>query len=423
MAVSVYRGPAPRTDDIPLPYRAPGTLWTLDVTAERRLFLQKDAAMSAENAAGRVWDADHIVSGTCHWHSCPKWLHENQTYVRNTKKNLDILKEDFQALKNCPTTELIPYWLEKMKDKWVGLGEGVVFEQWHSFYHSHRLTRIEMNEDNLLRGGYPNDNNVVEIQNGHDKLFRGHKRSKFIIFLDEFEFYMENDLSKKDLDFIGVMQPDVNSGIFYSTVHEIIRAHENSEPSMLSLSFPFSTARKGIPFGSTIVMGAAAIEILHDKDKLTIEEAKKLFKRGSKGSRMLACFKMMFKDPGEFCDDRPFDELCNWTKMVHLLRPLNPAVGANMIKAVTSVWRTLRNSGVPVIELEELLERRSSDQCLVCCDCDTYQQRAWCRHTCATAMDRGIVTGYPAFKDPRTLAAAPKKGRPLRRSNPLVVDK
>ena len=97
--------------------------------------------------------------------------------MRNPKKNLDILKEDFQKLKNCPTVELVPLWIAKMKTKWHSLEEGVPFDQWWSFYHTHRLTRIEMNEDNLLRGGYPNDNNVVEIQNTHDKRFRWHKRS------------------------------------------------------------------------------------------------------------------------------------------------------------------------------------------------------------------------------------------------------
>jgi hypothetical protein len=422
---NVYRGPAPRTDTIALPTRAPGTRCELDCHSERHFSLQKDAVMSAGNALGLIWDDAYIIAGTCAWHSGPKWLHENQTFIKDAKKNLEILKNDFQAFKNCPTIELIPYWLAKMEEKWIAMGEGLVYTKWAYFYHTHRLTRIEMNEDNPLRGGYPNDNNVVEIQNGHDKLFRGHKRSKYIIFLDEFEFYLE-DVSMRDLDYIGVMKQDVHSAIFYSTVHDIIRAHATDKPSILSLSFPFSSARKGIPLGSTIVMGEESMGVLlHDEDKsnITIGEAKACFRRGSKGSRMINHFKTMFNDPGAFCDDRHFVELGDWTRMIHLLRPLNPAMGASMVEAITGVWRMLRGSGVPVIDLADLLDRRTCDFCLVCCDCSTYQQRAWCKHSCATAMHRGIVTGYPTLKDPRPLNPVSKRGRPIRRSHPLVVDK
>ena len=82
-----------------------------------------------------------------------------------------------------------------------------------------------------------------------------------------------------------------------------------------------------------------------------------------------------------FAKDRDFDSVCNWTIMVHLLCPLSPTVGANMEKAITSFWCMLSNSGVPVIKLEELLERHSSDKCLVCCDCYIYLKRLWCRYT------------------------------------------
>lgn len=418
---NVYRGPSPRTDQTRLPTRAPGTRWKFECSEDKRFFLQKDASTSAGNAADIIWDEEHIVKGTCAWHSCHKWLDDNKTFIKDVKKNLEVLKDDFTAFKNCPTTELIPFWFVKMQQKWIAMGEELVFTKWASFYRTHRLTRIEMNEDNVLRGGYPNDNNIVEIQNAQDKLFRGHSRSKYIIFLDEFEFYLE-DMSMRDMNFIGSMKPDVNSGVFYAEVNDILQLHQDNRPSMLSLSFPFASVQKGVPLGSTIVTSEHAIEGLHEIDSITIEQAMGCFRRGHAGRKMIDCFKLMINDPAAFCQDRKFDELGNWTKLIHLLRPLNPAMGADMVQMVTNVWRMLHSSGIPVIELDTLLQRHSNDQCLMSCDCATYQQRAWCKHSCAIAFYRGIMTSYPSLKDPRALVPARKRGRPLGRTHPLSID-
>jgi hypothetical protein len=102
-----------------------------------------------------VWDKNYVVKGACAWHSGPKWLHKNQTFVKNTKKNLEILNKDFHSLKNCPMIKLIPCWLEKLEKKWIAMGEGLVYTKWNYFHEKHGLiTSIEMNEDNPLWGGY-----------------------------------------------------------------------------------------------------------------------------------------------------------------------------------------------------------------------------------------------------------------------------
>lgn len=226
----------------------------------------------------------------------------------------------------------------------------------------------------------------------------------------------------RDMNFIGCMKPDVNSAVFYRGVNDILQLHEENRPSMLSLSFSFASVQHGVPLGSTIVTSEHAIEGLHKIDSITSEQALGLFQRGHTGRKMIDCFKLMINNPAEFCAERTFDELGNWTKLIHLLRPLNPAVGGDMVDAVTNIWKMLHGSGIPVIELAALLQRESNEQCLVSCDCATYQQRAWCKHSCVIALDQGIVTSYPPLKDPRSLVPARKRGRPLQQTHPLSID-
>lgn len=82
----------------------------------------------------------------------------------------------------------------------------------------------------------------------------------------------------------------------------------------------------------------------------------------------------------------------------------------------------LKQNGIPVVELDALLAKRTRDKCLVSCDCSRYQMRAWCKHICAVAIDRGIVTGYPPLMDPKPLVPTPRRGRPLGRTPPLTID-
>ena len=96
----------------------------------------------------------------------------------NDSKNDELIRRDFQSFKK----ELSHYGsrpiVEVQVDKWRTKGERLFI---NNFYASHRLTRIEMNEDNPLRGGILNDNNIH--------------------FVDEFRDYLQ-DVSYRDLTFI-----------------------------------------------------------------------------------------------------------------------------------------------------------------------------------------------------------------------------
>ena len=102
----------------------------------------------------------------------------------NDSKNDELIRHDFQSFKK----ELSHYGslpiVEVQVDKWRTKGERLFMNKWYNFYASHRLTWIEMNEDNPLRGGILNDNNIH--------------------FVDKFRDFLQ-DISYSDLTFIGQM--------------------------------------------------------------------------------------------------------------------------------------------------------------------------------------------------------------------------
>ena len=97
----------------------------------------------------------------------------------NDSKNDELIRRDFQSFKK----ELSHYGsrpiVEVQVDKWRTKGERLFI---NNFYASHRLTRIEMNEDNPLL-------------------------THNIYFVNEFRDYLLQDVSYSDLAFIGQMNP------------------------------------------------------------------------------------------------------------------------------------------------------------------------------------------------------------------------
>ena len=282
-----------------------------------------------------------------------------------------------------------------------------------------------MNEDNPLRGGIPNDNNMVEGGNAEDKKFRYHQRSKFVNFMDQFAHYLE-DVSMRDLSFIGTMKEDVRSSAFFKSVYETcIRPHAIDKPSILSLRFSFSAVAHGVPHGSFICLGQKFLsenEFGCDKDE-SIQECLRRFRRHSPANLWMQHYKTMHIDPEQFCLAKAFDVLVGWHKTCHLCQPLRASAGLEVAAVVKGVHSMLANSGYPIIELEQLLALDHNDKCLIACDCQQYQKRAWCKHACAFALHRDIIQ-FPPNKDPQPVGGlmASKPGAPRKKTPLLVVD-
>ena len=83
-----------------------------------------------------------------------------------------LMKDDFSMFKDFPKLDLVAVWKKKMLETWkFKYKEVPIAEAWDKSWGKCRLTRVEANETNPLRGGTPSDNNLVESQNRVDKLF------------------------------------------------------------------------------------------------------------------------------------------------------------------------------------------------------------------------------------------------------------
>ena len=49
---------------------------------------------------------------------------------------------------------------------------------------------------------------------------------------------------------------------------------------------------------------------------------------------------------------------------------------------------------------------------LLSCRCPVYLSYAWCKHSCAFALDRGIISTYPPTMHPKPSASQHMRGRP-----------
>ena len=97
----------------------------------------------------------------------------------------------------------------------------------------------------------------------------------------------------------------------------------------------------------------------------------------------------MLSNPGAFTDKMSFNEVQNAMQRFHQLRPLiskndqDTSCPANFL----GVLQTMRLSSVGVHDLIQM-----GTTGLISCHCPVYSSYAWCKHACAFAFDRGIIS-------------------------------
>jgi len=160
-----------REDEYLLP-AATADPWVWEPDPSERVFVIKDSAQAAINAAKRVWSDADVLETTCFAHASSIWLKksDNRALFRD-KENVSICQADLNTLKICPFIHIVEPLKQAMLTKWrrAPVSERNVAEQWGSFWSSKRLTMVEANEDNPLGGGMATDNNTLERINGTDK--------------------------------------------------------------------------------------------------------------------------------------------------------------------------------------------------------------------------------------------------------------
>lgn len=394
------------------------------------LSMQKDCALAVDNAVDVVWPDtvddtsldDEIVKvkGMCTTHASLIWFKKNRKFFktgRDTKVQQKKLQADFETYKNCPILKAVPVLRKKMLVKWTNVHkERTVAMQWNKSWGKSVLTRVEMNKNNVLRAGIPTDNNAVEGGNRWDKELLEYRKDPIALFLPRLGKLLEGH-SRTDMSFGLNAKNAIHRRDFYKEVETIIRRHRNHQTSMLSLQFPFASVRNDVPQGSLIVAGENCLNEIHEifnadgdiKDCDDIQQCRDFLIK----NRWVEEYKRVVKDPEKTCQDMTFDEIVAVFKHFHLLRPIVVhAEDSLAVGSVTQLHRMLESSGVGMMPLDELLDLPVGKG-LVTCDCKTYLHYCWCKHSCACAFDRGIVTSYPPLLNPvkvsRQAAAA---GRP-----------
>ena len=119
-------------------------------------------------------------------------------------------------------------------------------------------------------------------------------------------------------------------------------------------------------------------------------------------------FKLMLTNPTECAKTKTFHKLVYQAKCLKIIPPIDTKSTTEKA-SVMGFYKTLVASNIPIVPLKDILERTSQNG-LVSCDCGTYLKRGWCKHSFAFAMDRKIITGYPANMNPiSTLKEGKKK--------------
>jgi len=390
------------------------------------LTVEKDAALAATNAIADVWPGVTIREGMCHTHANLRWFSKHKGLLKNLENEKKMSEDLHYGLREAPHVAIVPVLRKLMLKKWTTqYREPVVAAKWSASWGDSIITRVEMNavEVSPLRGGIPCDNNAVESGNYTDKTALNYNRPSIVHFVPTLVGVL-NSKSKTDLVYNGKMkkrQKTKFSGIhhrdFYQRCWDINARHEHDKPTFLSLQFCFTSAAHDIPVGSVIVAGDRCIGDLgtmDDVDVDSIRECKEFLRR----NKWVKVFKAFLKNPELVTEDQDwsFDELNDWCKTFHVLRPL-VADGGHVEQAITHLHAMLSYNNIPMMPLEDLLELRE-DEGLVSCTCKKYLHYCMCPHSFLTALRRGIIKGYPPTLDPTPVnsnargAGRPRKAHP-----------
>ena len=88
---------------------------------------------------------------------------------------------------------------------------------------------------------------------------------------------------------------------------------------------------------------------------------------------------------------------CIYPYRINVLRPilLNDEKNVSAVVVLLGALLDVQLGPIPIEDIKEMDKKG-----LVSCDCEPYLHYAWCKHSCAYAFSRGIVTQLPPLMDP-----------------------
>lgn len=333
---------------------------------------------------------------------------------------------DLKAIINLTLPGSLAQAKELFGDKWKGR-EGVdptYMEHFLTYWLAKRVTRIEVNLNNLLGGGRSPNSNGLESINLVQKIDLAWTRRSLILFHDELRRQL-GTTSQQDVTFDGRAKDTAGGNVFWNRAlfrrtkdliehkrfvvakSKNFRAVQlwdsdigaNAEAAGYGMLLPrlgliaYLERENGVPAGTATV--GELKKMLEDKalDKTVTPPQK----RDSYIDQFVALWSgevgAKYKTDPWSC--YTLADLFSWSNTGFCV--LQNLFDTGGVAAFDEQVQWLRKSDVPDIK-EDLMKKH-----LCKCSCETYMHRAWCHHVAAVAIHSGAM-GYPARLEPTGLA-------------------
>jgi hypothetical protein len=427
-----------REDRFLLPDRRPGERWVWK--PRKKLILMKDAAAAATNAAAKVWPDAEVHEAMCNSHANIRWFSNNAGKFNDGKANRKNSGKDIEnGFKNLGHINLVEVQKRKMIQKWKEqYKETVVADHWYESWGRSVITRVETNSEDLspLRGGIPCDNNAVEGGNGSDKKALDFKKFSLFVFLNEVSTELVENASRLDVKYECPLKnacgkngrnKSVFTMAYFEHCYSIDELDKAGKPTFLSLQFSYTDDTNDVPRGSMLIAGEHCLnEMRHlgmEETSSDIKAARKYLSSTSRASPgWVKIFKNVVAYPEEVCGELSFDQISNWNKTFHIVRPIVPDNGGPIEKAVRHYVQWLKTEcGFPIMEVDEILSKGKKG--LVSCTCTDYMHCIFCKHSYLILKKRQIFLGYPERLDPFPVNRNRGAGRPSNVARGGALDK
>jgi len=271
-------------------------------------------------------------------------------------------------------------------------------------------------------------NNGVEGTNNGDKNYLLHRKPFTATFVTNLADMLQNR-SMDDLNFSPSLHKDVHCRQFYSHVYDLLQRSTHGEATFMTVSFPFKSQSLGYIEGTELVAmtrfldgtgspnieyyKAELIERSSSNDPLIFERQRP--RHSAKDSAYIIQrhelhkdYKRLVKDPtawaAQFSEEPDFDEVMGFVHVFHVMQPIVFDRGnEDSMTCASSFLRMLKKMNLKPITLPVILDLENKG--LMCCSCDVYVHRCWCKHACGKALQRGIIRRYTPTMDPKPTIA------------------
>jgi len=194
---------------------------------------------------------------------------------------------------------------------------------------------------------------------------------------------------------------DIGSGTFYQSVHLTTVYYQESKATCLEPTFSLNNAANGIR--GRLFCSDAFLKELSDKGYRSDDSVKQ------NAVDRLDDYRTLVRNPGNFCARRGFDVAAKAIRSFHFRAALDPTDDPKLKDNICRMHEMLSFNGLQLMDFNEIVGLGVNG--LVSCTCHCYFIRGWCKHSCIYARQRGIVTAYPANKNP-TQTGGRRPGRP-----------